>query len=135
MARSGQVLLFVNALAFISFGVYALLYTGELATLLGADAIGVGGLYELRSNYGGVSIGAGVLLLIGALNTRWRRAALVFLLTYMGGYVVGRTSALAFGAWPPSQLLAFGAFEAVMAMLALLCLRATSAAPADADTR
>ncbi|MEL6324204.1 MAG: DUF4345 domain-containing protein [Pseudomonadota bacterium] len=112
----------LNALLFLGFGVYVILNPQNLAETMQASGMGTDGLYEIRSNYGGVSIGAGLLYLFGALRRSLERPALYFLLAYTGGYALGRILALPFDGLPSERLIAFGVFEAVTALVAALLL-------------
>lgn len=85
------------------------------------------GLYELRSNYGGVSIAAGLLCLFGAMRNAFERPALWFLLTYTGGYMIGRIAALPIDGVPSKTIFYYTIFEIVTAVLAVVMLRTRQA--------
>ncbi|MEO1474801.1 MAG: DUF4345 family protein [Pseudomonadota bacterium] len=118
-----RVFLFLNAIFFLGFGAFAFLNAPILAGNLGAPDMGSNGLYELRSNYGGVSIGAGLLCLCGGISASLQRPALFFLLAYTGGYALGRVMAIPLDGVPPPRLIGFSIFEAVTAILAFMALR------------
>lgn len=118
-----RVFLLLNAIFFLGFGVYAVLNAPLLAETLGMTDISSNGLYELRSNYGGVSLGAGIFFALATLRTNLQRPALFFLFVYTGGYALGRVLALPIDGIPAQNLIAFALFEAITASLALLLLR------------
>ncbi len=113
----------LNALLFTGYGVYAFLNAHLLAANLGAGDMAAHGLYELRSNYGGVSVGAGLLCALGAVRPSLARPALIFLIAYSGGYALGRIAGLPIDGTPPPRLIAFGILEAVTAILAFALLK------------
>ena len=114
--------LILNTLIFVIFGAYAFLNPDLLAASLGANEISSDGLYELRGIYGGVSVGAGLLCLLGVLRTDMERPALYFLLAYTGGYIIARILALPLDGVPSPRLIGFSAFEAVTAALSVFLL-------------
>ncbi|MEL6360257.1 MAG: DUF4345 family protein [Pseudomonadota bacterium] len=118
-----RLFLAVNTILFLGFGVHVFLHTPTIAENLGIGGVNTDGLYELRSNYGGVSLGAGLLCLLGAIRAQLQRPALFFLLTYTGGYALGRLLALPYDGLPSAALIAYGVFEAVTATIAFFLLR------------
>jgi len=118
----------LQALLFLSFGLFSLMQPDSLSQILGLSGVGTDGLFELRSNYGGVSLGAGGMCLAGALRPSLVRPALFFLLAYTGGYALGRIIGLALGdALPATSLLGYGIIEGVTVVLSLFLLRRTQA--------
>jgi len=118
-----RIFLAVYTLLFLGFGIYAVLSPDRLSELLGMAELSQNAAYELRSNYGGVSLGIGLMCLAGALRANLERPALFVLLAYTGGYALGRIAALPFDGLPPStSLMAYGVFEAVTALLSALLL-------------
>ena len=111
------------ALLFLVFGVYVFFQAPALAENVGYGAPNSNGLYEMRSNYGGVSLGIGLMCLAGALRAELQRPALFVVLAYMGGYALGRIIALPIDGVPSASLIAYGVFEAVSALLAFALLR------------
>ena len=111
----------LNTVLFIGFGTAVFVNPGLLA-ILEPDSLGTDGLYELRSNYGGVSVGIGLACLAGALKRTYERLALFVLLAYTGGYALGRVAALPFDGVPTANLIAYAVFEAVTAVLAAALL-------------
>ena len=120
------------ALIFAGFGAFAFLNPEVLAENFGAADMSANGLYELRSNYGGVSFGAAALCLLGALRARLERPALWFIAAYTGGYALGRLLALPLDGMPSSSLIGYGVFELVSAVLAVALLR-RPASDSDSD--
>lgn len=111
-------------LMFVAFGTWAMLDPAGMTSELGVTVSGPNGLYEMRGIYGGVSLGAGVLGLLGALREAYRRPALLFLVVYFGGYMAARALALALGPAPTPVFAGFIAFEAAGLIGALIALRA-----------
>ena len=118
-----RVFLFLNTVLFLGFGAYAFLNPEILAAIYSADGVSTDGTYEIRSNYGGVSIGAGLLCLAGAVRESLARPALFFLVAYTGGYALGRILALPLDGTPSPNLIGYALFEAVTATLAFALLR------------
>lgn len=114
MARA---FLFLNTLLFTGFGIFAFLNPAQMASMMGATDMSAAGFYELRSNYGGVSIGIGIACLFGGFRQGLARPALYLLLAYTGGYALGRILALPFDGIPPPNLIAYAIFEAVTASI------------------
>lgn len=107
----------------MAFGVYVFLQAPALAENVGYGTPNSNGLYEMRSNYGGVSIGIGLICLVSVFAARLQRPALFVLLTYSGGYAMGRMIALPIDGVPSTSLIAYGVFETFSAILAYVLLR------------
>ncbi len=119
--------LLFNALAFGLFGANALIDPVGLTGGLGVEVSGPHGSFEMRGIYGGVSLGGALLCLFGAFRRDLARPALIFMLTYTGGYVFARAVALGLVAvsvetLPQPIFFAFIAFEVVIAVLAAILL-------------
>lgn len=85
---------------------------------LGVSPEGVAGIFEMRGIYGGVSLGAALLCLLGGLRARFEFAALCFIAAYMGGYVLGRGASFFFGDTALASNWYFAGFELVMFVIA-----------------
>ena len=72
----------------------------------------------MRGIYGGVSLGAAALCLLGGLKARFEFAALCFVATYMGGYIVGRAASFAYGDSAGSSNWFFAGYELLMFVIA-----------------
>ena len=118
-----RIFLAAYALLFIVFGVFVFMKAPALAESVGYGTPNAYGLYEMRSNYGGVSIGIGLMCLAGVMRPVFQRPALFVLLAYTGGYALGRVIALPIDGVPSASLIAYGVFEAVSAVLSALLLR------------
>ncbi len=119
--------LVLYTLLFIGFGVYVFFHAPTLAENVGFGTPNSNGLYEVRSNYGGVSIGIGLMCLAGVLKPALQRPALFVIFAYTGGYALGRLIALPIDGVPSASLIAYAVFEAVSAFLAFLLLRKLAA--------
>ncbi|MGF1456730.1 MAG: DUF4345 family protein [Alphaproteobacteria bacterium] len=115
--------LLFNTLAFALFGAYALINPLELTGSLGVEVSGRHGSFEMRGIYGGVSLAAAVLTLLGAVNASYQRPALLFMLTYTGGYVFARAVAIGIEGLPEPSFYPFIAFEMAIAAVSALLLR------------
>ncbi|HAY06280.1 MAG TPA: DUF4345 family protein [Hyphomonas sp.] len=115
--------LILMAAMFAAFGLWSMLQPLAMAASLGVEVSGPNGAYELRGVYGGISLGAAVFSIAGALRESLRRPALWFIAVYMGGYLFARAAALLLGP-PPTGYAAFIALEAVSFLFAVLSLRA-----------
>ncbi|MEL6388126.1 MAG: DUF4345 family protein [Pseudomonadota bacterium] len=115
----GRIFLGAVALAFFAFGGWSLSTPLQMAGQLGVDVSGPNGAFEMRGIYGGVSLGAAVLCLSGAVLDRMVRPALWFLVTYMGGYCFARPVAWVMGGAPTSDFYTFIAFEAAVLLGAI----------------
>lgn len=112
-----------TALTFAAFGLWSLFDPAGMTAQLQVSVSGVSGIFEMRGIYGGVSLGAATLCLLGANSTKFRFAGLCFVAAYMGGYVIGRAASLAMGDSAATSNWGFAIFEAVMCVLAILLLR------------
>jgi hypothetical protein len=113
-----RIFLALYALLFVAFGVYVFVQAPALAENVGYGAPNANGLYEMRSNYGGVSIGIGLMCLAGAMAPKFQRPALFTIMAYTGGYALGRIISLPIDGIPSATLIAYGIFEAVSALIA-----------------
>ena len=111
------------ALLFLAFGVFAFWNPNWAMNLLGASNMSSEGVYELRSNYGGVSFGIGLMCLASVFRSELTRPALFVLMAYMGGYSIGRLAAMPIDGVPSTTMIAYASFEIVSAVLAFALLR------------
>lgn len=118
-----RIFLFINAIGWAAFGLYSFFNPQILVDLMGADKMSPDGLFELRSIYGGTSLGAAALFLAGVLKEHMQRPALYFVIAYMGGYAVARAGATVMTGLPSGTLLGFWAIEIVGALIATYLLR------------
>ena len=121
-----RIFLALVALCFAAFGIFSLADPIGMAGSLGVEVGGPNGAYELRGIYGGVSLAAALLCAAGGANASFRRSALWFLVTYMGGYIFARGFALLLGPAPTEAYISFVAFELVVLAGAILSLRASA---------
>ena len=118
-----RLFLFVLSVIFFAFGGLSLVDPISMAENLGVEIGGRHGVYEMRGIYGGVSFGAAILCLSGALKSSMARPALYFLLAYMGGYVFARAAGIYFDGVPEPYFWTFIGFETVTALISLALLR------------
>ncbi|NQY41031.1 MAG: DUF4345 family protein [Henriciella sp.] len=118
-----RIFLLFTALMFLAFGVWSITDPVGMTSRLGVSAEGVSGVFEMRGIYGGVSLGAALLCLLGGLRERFEFAALCFIAAYMGGYVLGRGASYFYGDTAMASNWYFAGFELVMFVLAALLVR------------
>ncbi|MEM7585322.1 MAG: DUF4345 domain-containing protein [Acidobacteriota bacterium] len=115
-----------------------------LSASLGIGVIGLGylispqfmyGLYGIeietvneanmvRSAYGGLFLGFGILFLMGSLRDQFARPALIALLTFMASFAVGRIVSIVVDGMPAPLILSLIVFEIVYSALAAYLLSA-----------
>ena len=113
-----RIFLFFTALMFLAFGLWSITDPVGMTTRLGVSAGGIAGIFEMRGIYGGVSLGAALLCLLGGLRTRFEFAALCFIAAYMGGYVLGRGASFIYGDTAMASNWYFAGFELIMFVIA-----------------
>ncbi|MEM1088127.1 MAG: DUF4345 family protein [Pseudomonadota bacterium] len=117
-----RIFLAATALMFFAFGFWSVTDPAGMTSRLGVEAGGPAGVFEMRGIYGGVSLGAAIMCLLGALRASLSFAALCFVATYMGGYMIGRAASFVAGDSALSSSWAFAGFELVMALFAFALL-------------
>lgn len=126
-----RIFLALMALMFLSFGLWSIIDPVGMTARLGVEPGGVAGVFEMRGVFGGVSLGAAALCLLGSVRSRFEFAALCFVATYMGGYVIGRGASFLAGDAAMASNWVFAGFEAVMFVIAsVLAARETQKSPA-----
>ncbi|KCZ46806.1 DUF4345 family protein [Hyphomonas pacifica] len=119
-----RIFLAALALCFAIFGTWSILDPAAMGDSLGVTFTGDNGIYEARGIYGGVSLGAALLLLSGAIRERMMRPALWFISAYMGGYSFARLAGLIAGDQPTTDFILFAVFEAVCMVVSIIALSA-----------
>ncbi|MDJ0920937.1 MAG: DUF4345 family protein [Henriciella sp.] len=117
-----RIFLALVGLLFLAFGLWSITDPLGMTSQLGVDVSGISGTFEMRGIYGGVSLGAALLCLFGALRPAMTDAALWFVTAYMGGYVIGRGASLISGDTAMSSSWVFAAYEGLMLILAAALL-------------
>lgn len=84
----------LSGLGILITGVTGLTSPQELFTPLGLRIEGASAMNEIRAAYGGMHVGIGILLLVGAARASFRRAALWVGLAFLGGLTIGRLASL-----------------------------------------
>ncbi|MEO1043686.1 MAG: DUF4345 domain-containing protein [Pseudomonadota bacterium] len=120
-----RLFLLLNAVLFLGFGVYAFLNPAGLflSEGLALSDISNSMMYELRSNYGGVNIGIGLMCAAAMLRSTLQRPALFMLLAFTGGYALGRILSLPIDGIPSLNLIGYAFYEIITATIASLLLR------------
>jgi len=113
----------LQGIGFILFGLYCFFSPERMIEILGAPSMSGDGVYEMRGIYGGVSFGIGLLALFGGIKADLRKAALLGLLAYTGGYGLARIAALPLDGFPGGNFPYFAAFEIVTALICIYLLR------------
>lgn len=109
-----RIFLALTGLIFVAFGFWSITDPAEMTARLGVSAEGISGIFEMRGIYGGVSLGAAVLCLLGAAVRKFEFPALCFISAYMGGYVIGRAASFLYGDTAMASNWQFAGFELVM---------------------
>lgn len=86
----GKAILWVSALAFISYGLMCFFDPNVPAGFAGLQIASGDGFAELGAMYGGLQTAYGVFCLLGALRDNLYRPALFSLVLMMGGLALGR---------------------------------------------
>lgn len=123
----GKAILWVSAVAFVSYGVMCLLDPYLPATYASLQIMSGDGFAELGAMYGGLQTGYGVFCLLGALRKDLFRPALTSLVLVVGGLALGRlvstlTGTEAVGGYTWGAM----AFEFATAALSVVALRKSS---------
>lgn len=113
-----RIFLFLTAVMFIAFGFWSITDPIGMTEQLGVSIAGPSGTFEMRGIYGGVSLGAAALCLLGGFRQRFEFAALCFVAAYMGGYVLGRASSFFYGDTALASNWYFSGFELIMFLIA-----------------
>nr|WP_070958629.1 DUF4345 family protein [Hyphomonas sp. Mor2] len=112
-----RIFLALTSLMFLAFGLWSLTDPVGMTARLGVEPGGIAGVFEMRGVFGGVSLGAGLLCLLGSLKEKFEFAALCFIAAYMGGYVIGRGASFIAGDTALASNWLFAGFEAVMFLI------------------
>jgi hypothetical protein len=120
----GKVILWVSALAFISYGLMCLFDPTVPAGYAGLSIDSGDGFVELGAMYGGLQTGFGLFCLLGALRSNLYRPALTSLVLLVGGLALTRLYWTVMGT-DSVGVYTYGAmaFEFATATLAALALR------------
>ena len=113
-----RLFLFFVGLMYALFGIWSLLAPSDMTNALGVSLGGPNGLYEIRGIYGGISLGAASLCVLGAIWPRLLSPALIFVCVYMGGYTFARIAGLLLGDQPTPEFMRFVSFEVICFVVA-----------------
>jgi hypothetical protein len=115
--------LLIQAIGLGAFGLL-MFFKPELSIgFLGTSDMSSDGFYEIRSMYGGTSLGGAALLFAGFLKADMIRPALYFSLAYTGGYAVVRIAALPLDGIPGKLFWPFIGLEFITVFLAAFFLK------------
>lgn len=126
MNALARITLWLGGLGFLGFGIAFLIAPVDTLAAAGVQVGGAAAATELRAFYGGLEVALGVLL-IGADLRGARRAGLILCLASYGGIGAARLLGIAIAGGATSFLWYALATEAVLATLAAIGLRRTSA--------
>lgn len=118
-----RIFLTVTGLSFLAFGLWSIINPLGMTAQLGVDIAGPSGVFEMRGIYGGVSLGAALLCFCGAVRATMARPALWFIVTYMGGYMLGRTASLIAGDAAMDTSWMFAGYEGLTFLVAAALLK------------
>ncbi|MEP4053185.1 MAG: DUF4345 family protein [Litorimonas sp.] len=118
-----RVFLLIQAIGLGAFGLLMFLKPELSIGFLEATEMSSSGFYEIRSIYGGTSLGGAALLFAGFLKAEMIRPALYFQLAYTGGYAVVRIAALPLDGIPSKLFWPFIGLEFATVFLTIYCLR------------
>lgn len=120
-----RIFLALTGLLFLAFGLWSLTNPASMTAQLGVNISGPSGIFEMRGVYGGISLGAALLCLAGAMKANLQTPALWFLTTYMGGYMIGRTASFIAGDPAMNSSWMFAGYELITLLIAIALLRRT----------
>lgn len=118
-----RIFLLVQAIAWLIFGMMMFLKPELSIEFLETKSMSAEGLNEIRSIYGGTSLGAAGLMFAGFFKATMQRPALFFLLAYTGGYAFARIAALPLDGFPGGLIPIFASLEILTALIAIFLLR------------
>ena len=118
-----RIFLLIQAVAFGLFGLMMFMKPELSLSFLGAPSMSSDGIYEIRSIYGGTSLGASALMFAGFFKENMQRTALFFLLAYTGGYAFVRIIALPLDGFPGGLIPIFATLEILTTLIAIYLLR------------
>ena len=118
------VYLWFNAVAFVGYGVACLIMPSLPAGYAGFELGTTPGTIEIMAMYGGLQIGFGVLVLMGARDAAWRDTALRALAIVVGGLGLARLAGVVMHG-PDAYNTSVVAYELVTAALAVVALRSS----------
>ena len=112
-----KVILGINGVAFLGFGLACFFDPTITANLVGYELSRTDAWIEVRAMYGGIQTIIGIYMLLGLVVERYREPALVFLILAYSGLAIGRWYGLAVDVGE-AGIFTFGAvgFETVMAI-------------------
>jgi hypothetical protein len=117
----------INAAVFLAFGCAFMLFPAQLAGLIDLAPSSANALADMRAMYGGLSLSAGVLFVLGLRRESWFLPSLFLVLASSAGLAFGRLYSIAVSGVPGTLVLVFLASELASFAWALLGYRALSA--------
>jgi hypothetical protein len=117
-----RVVLVFGALVFLGFGGWLLVEPGALARFVRVDTTDPITRTEIRAFYGGLELGLGLFLLVGAFIRRWIAPALVATILAFGATAAGRALGLILDRPTVPTVLLFLLVEVAFAILGAAAL-------------
>jgi hypothetical protein len=120
--KAVRIFLFVNAAAWLPYGLFCLVQPGFLGDVTGMTLDSSTAATEVRAMYGGLQAAIGTLALLGALRPAFLKPALTMLVFLCSGLFLGR----AYGVFTDGQISAYTgsavAFELIASSVAIWLL-------------
>ena len=117
-----RIFLILQAVLFGVFAVQAIMDPVGYVAQWGMNVSGRHGAFELIGVYGGVSIGATIICVMGVLWPKYAQTALAFIVIYLGGYLIGRVLGIILDGIPEGIFWFFIGFESISFALSLFFL-------------
>jgi hypothetical protein len=109
--RTGRMFMRLSSVAFVVFGLVALLLPSALARTVEIELSSATALADFRAMYGGMSLGIGLLLIQGLRRPSWYLPSLLLLTVTCGTVATARIYSTLVSGVPSEMILAFAAIE------------------------
>ena len=123
VSGSARTLMLINALIFIVYGAAFLVVPEQLVALADIAARSPSALADIRAVYGGLSLAAGALFVLGLRRDSWFTPSLFLVAATSGGLALGRTISIVVSGMPSAFVLVNFALELVSFVWALAAYR------------
>jgi hypothetical protein len=122
----------INAGVFLAFGAGFIAFPAQLAALIDLAPSSASALADLRAMYGGLSLSAGALFVLGLRRDDWFLPALFLVMASSAGLAFGRVYSMVVSGVPGPLVLILLATELLSFAWALLGYRALASGSARA---